>query len=209
MLTSTLLKRMKRVRDALPAQPPKYVAEAVRLANVAWERLGPVLTLLPDHAVGQLHDVVRRRLVGLSENAALGMYSWAPAVKAALAYPAALADLLELTPADLRADVIGNLAGEYGPLHSWLDELADGHSRLPPDLGEEAMGRLLAVYLREPVERLDTFRDHCPRCGLARPRPIPPPISTWKLTPDCPPDRLVYDLPEWFKVCPHCGTGTK
>jgi hypothetical protein len=129
-------------------------------------------------------------------------------------YPAALVGLLEATPPDLRATVIADLAaardsaGRYGrhTLEDWLRNLSLGRSRLPAGLTGDVMRHLLGVYLDRGTE-VDQSSMTCDGCGLERPIQKQPPWPEWKLLPgkthDSPPPR--YDLPEFFRACPHCG----
>jgi hypothetical protein len=193
MLTSTVLRRLKRIGDRLPARPPRYLHEALRRTEAAWERLGPVRVLLPDHAVEQLHAILQEQLTFLDANASMGMLPGAPMVRYALAYPGVLADLLERTPADLRVDVIRALADDWQSLMSiWLRDLVHGTWKLPADLSETALGAVLRVLVDQPAEKVWSGQDVCDGCGLALPLPA-----------------SLKSADMFFDKCPHCGAGTR
>jgi hypothetical protein len=190
-LSAAVIRRLIAVEDALGAREPAYLRQALQATEDAWDRLGAIRVLLPDHAIEQLHAVLQERLDVLVGNARLGMLPGAPAVRFALAYPPALADLLERTPQDLRGEVIGALArDEYdGGMHRWVRALADGDFALPPGLSQEALGRVLRVLVDQPPAGLWMSFHDCGGCGLALPLPAA--------------------AGAFFETCPHCGTRTK
>ena len=91
-----------------------------------------------------------------------------------------------------------------GPYGTWLRDLFAGNCRLP-DLAPVATKDLLLAWLSPEVEGGMV----CQECGLEYPRHKSPPLSQWKLIPGRLPFEGTppwYDLPEFFRTCPHCGT---
>jgi rubredoxin len=94
------------------------------------------------------------------------------------------------------------------PFDGWLRDLQWGRSRLPEITGA-VMKALVSGWFHSD---LDSFSSVCNQCGLQYPRLKTPPPHTWKVLPgkiprvDPPP---WYDLPEIFKVCPHCGASAR
>ena len=89
-----------------------------------------------------------------------------------------------------------------GPYGRWLGHLMEGRCRLP-ELNPEAMKALLLAWLSSEVEGSWV----CRGCGLEYPHRKAP-LSQWRLLPGKVP--LVgsppwYDLPAFFRACPHCG----
>ena len=93
-------------------------------------------------------------------------------------------------------------------LHYWVMNLADLDCRLPPDLKPQTMGAVLEVFLHQ-FDLMDTSTEVCTACGLRLPTHKSPPYNEWRLLPGKTPmvgDPPWYDLPEFFRGCPHCGT---
>jgi hypothetical protein len=92
-------------------------------------------------------------------------------------------------------------------LEPWVRSLLCGSSALPP-ISTETMQRLLAGWLDPHVASMPLV---CLECLLCRPRRQPPPLKEWKLLPgkvplEGPPPW--YDVPEFFKLCPHCQSAS-
>jgi hypothetical protein len=118
----------------------------------------------------------------------------------------------EVLPEDLwdRAEMA--LTAGRGPLWDWLQDMHRGRSRLPTGLTPDVMRRLVLIRLDE-ADLCEPWQAVCLRCGLQYPTRKPPPLSEWKLAPDCSPDErpLRYVLPSFFDHdgCPACGASSK
>ena len=112
--------------------------------------------------------------------------------------------LLSDAEGDRVAQALGELRDDFrGPYARWLGDLEEGRCRLP-QLKPEAMKGLLLAWLSDEVD----FAFVCTGCGLEYPHHRAPPLSAWKCLPGKRP--LVgpppwYDLPTFFRACPHCG----
>ena len=127
--------------------------------------------------------------------------------------------VIEHTPPDFRTaivtvDSLGLTPPPRGaiPPLSWLDTwirgIADIDSRLPPDIKPEVVRSLLDVFLHR-YDQVESFDMVCTACGLCRPNHKFPPYNEWRLLPGRTAmvgDPPWYDLPEFFRDCPHCGT---
>ena len=152
--------------------------------------LEPLDLLLDDRLRGALGAYLADRfqqLVGLvrSEN-----YCLPHLIRAIRRLPRLLALLLPLTPPDLRPDLIAALGvnttlgdRRLGRLQSWVWCLTCGDGRLPPDVGEETVGRVLRALGGAPDDVMSICRV-CDGCGLPRPCGV---------------------CPDPFAACPHCG----
>ena len=134
-------------------------------------------------------------------------------------FPRVLRRLIEHTPQNLRAailteDSLGLTPPPRGviPPLAWLDTWIRGiayiDSRLPQDIKPEVVRSLLDVFLNR-YDQVDSFDLVCTACGLCRPDHKFPPYNEWRLLPGKTPmvgDPPWYDLPEFFRDCPHCGT---
>jgi hypothetical protein len=129
-------------------------------------------------------------------------------------WPTALVTFFRLLPEGLRAPVATSeaLTGNHtfgNPwLNRWLFSVVCFRSRLPPEMAQDTMARLVAVYT-EQAEKVDSCGACvCAGCGLLRPRHKSPPLSEWKVLPGKVPgvgSPPWSDLPEFFDRCPHCG----
>jgi hypothetical protein len=176
------------------------------------DRLNQILELVPEPSEGL--DGIVVYLWGTLEN-----LKWmadrqfrrdASPVEGSLADAAVLVTLLERAPEDLRGEIGKAVGGRDHPLKKWIFHLARRHSRLPDDLSEDVLRRVLDAYLADP-DLVDDVSYCCDRCQLQRPQRKRPPLSEWKLLPGKtwgvgePP---WYDLPEFFDNCPACGCTT-
>jgi hypothetical protein len=93
-----------------------------------------------------------------------------------------------------------------GPYRMWFADLGDGFCRLP-QLPAAAMKELLLAWLSPQCDGGLV----CWHCGLEYPRHRTPPLNAWKVLPGRVPlqgSPPWYDLPEFFRACPGCGTST-
>jgi hypothetical protein len=94
------------------------------------------------------------------------------------------------------------------PLDDWMRDLQLGRSRMP-DLTPSVIKTLMFSWFHPDV---DTFSSVCNQCGLQYPRLKTPPTRAWKMLPGNAPDvdlPPLFDFPEIFKACPHCGASTR
>lgn len=91
-----------------------------------------------------------------------------------------------------------------GPLDDWLDDLADGNSRLPA-LSAEVMKRLVLTWL-SPDRDTASYHPVCTRCGLEYPLRKQPSIMEMMSPPV---GQSKMRNPEFFEVCPNCGSPSR
>jgi hypothetical protein len=187
----TLNGRLNRLEKALAdereaEEAPAWLELAFDRAEQTMERLRE---LLPAQLLQQVLPLVVGRLqtlVWAAENRWKGE-AWY--VRWSCGWAPALAHLVERTPEDLRARVIGALGRGHdggGELHTWLVYLAGRHWRLPPDIDPQVLRELVRIHLEEPLSGLD---DTCVGCGLKLPvRRMDDPYANGR----------------FFEECPHC-----
>jgi hypothetical protein len=157
------------------------------------ERLEEKFPPLPPPPPGQAERERRRREV---------LSRWVRLTRSALEL------LVCAEEGDRVARALAELADDWrGPYAHWLGDLADGRCRLP-ELTPEAMKALLLAWLSDEVD----FACVCTGCGLEYPHHRPPPLGEWQCLPGKRP--LVgpppwYDLPAFFRACPHCGASDR
>jgi hypothetical protein len=117
----------------------------------------------------------------------------------------------EALPEDLWDRVSTALDDERCPLWDWIENLYRGRCLLPENLSAGLVRRLVLIRLDEADKC--SFEAVCLHCGLQYPTHKTPPLSEWRLVPDCQPtDKpLRYDLPSFFehRGCPACGASSQ
>ena len=93
-----------------------------------------------------------------------------------------------------------------GPIGIWLRHLFRGWCRLP-ELAPAVMKDLLLAWVSPDADGSVV----CNACGLEYPQHRRPPLHEWKLLPGRRPNEGTppwFDLPEFFRSCPHCGASS-
>lgn len=187
-------------------------AECIAIADlgVDEEQFELVLQFLEDHFIQMIQAV----MMPPSEDGYKKIF-----VPQLRLFPRVTRLLLEKTPPDLRSAIL--TPDSLGMVHtaivghppsrwldSWIRHIADFDCRVPPDVKPETTRSLVDVYLHH-LDQVDTFDMVCTTCGLCRPSHKRPPYSEWRVLPGKTPmvgDPPWYDLPEFFRDCPNCGT---
>jgi hypothetical protein len=160
-----------------------------RVSDGAIERLEALG--LPEDQLQRVYDLCERTLDRIANTAVIWCTTY---------WPEALADLLAVTPPDLRGRVLdaAELRSHEHPVGRWLFNLAVGRSRIPPGLPAEVARAVLAVHLDRPGEVGTSTQAVCDDCGLERPR-AKWPIGWYMANGPRRPD-------EFFTSCPGCGS---
>jgi hypothetical protein len=159
---------------------------------------GALETLEPLGLPDELHDTVCDLIVHNGELILYGIVG-AP-VTSLIGWPQALADLLAVTPPDLRPRVVTAADrrkrpdGAEHPVADWIHNLTFNRGRLPDGLAPDTVRPLLAVCLDRRAE-VDECSCCCESCGLQRPH------RRWRPTFDGTDGR---PPPDFFDACPHC-----
>jgi hypothetical protein len=196
-LSGKLDRLLAAAKDLLrrPSDDPRQQARDQYLATMAaaLERLEPLG--LSD----ELHDKVTDLFI---ENGKWVLYGLpACPVTSLIPWPLALADLLVVTPADLRERVVETADphrrpnGALHPVAEWVHNLNFGRCRLPDGLTEATVRQLLAVCLDRTAE-VNDLSCCCDGCGLQRPH------RKWRARFDGTDGKPPADF---FAACTHCG----
>lgn len=187
--------------DAAP--PPVDPAWAAR-----WAAVEARLDASHEHAADVLESIgldddLTEQFARLCETNIDAMYARTYEAERRADWPRALADVLALTPPDLRRALLDHAGdrtsydGRGTPAARWIDILVADPSALPAGVGESTVRQLLAVLLpnpadgskRPPVELFYPW----PRCQCGLARPVKP-RYVWQTWVD-----------EFWSACPHCG----